>query len=62
MFAAIIFEFVAPLLHLLFRFCFDFYALATVPGLCVVCATCSAPPPNLAVKRVVALVRAAPCF
>ena len=42
--------------------CFGFYALATVRGLCVVCATCSAPPPNLAVKRDVALVRAAPYF
>ena len=62
MFAAIIFAFIALLFHLLFRCCFGFWALATVRGLCVVCATCLAPPPNLAVKRDVALVRAAPYF
>ena len=48
--------------RVLFRVCFGFYALAAVRGFCVVCATCLAPPPNLAVKRDVALVRAAPYF
>ena len=62
MLSAIIFAVVSPLLHLLFRYCFDFCALATVRGLCVVCAACSAPPPNLAVKRDAALKRVAPYF
>ena len=48
--------------RLLSRGCFGFYALAAVRGLCVVCATRLAPPPNLAVKRDIALVRAAPYF
>ncbi|AGX88416.1 hypothetical protein Cenrod_2357 [Candidatus Symbiobacter mobilis CR] len=39
------FALAAPLLHLLLKYCFDFCALATVRGLCVVCA-CSAPMPN----------------
>ncbi len=47
--------------RVLSRGCFDFYALATVRGSCIVCA-CSAPPPNLAVKRDVALKRVAPYF
>jgi hypothetical protein len=62
MLSAIIFAVVAPWLHSLFRDCFGFYTLAAVRGLCVVFATCLAPPPNLAVKRDVALVRAAPYF
>ena len=48
--------------RVLSRGCFGFCALAAVRGLCVVCATCLVPPPNLAVKRDVALVRAAPYF
>ena len=48
--------------RVLSRGCFGFCALAAVRGSCVVCATCLAPPPNLAVKRDVALVRAAPYF
>ena len=48
--------------RVLFRGRFGFCALAAVRGSCVVCATCLAPPPNLAVKRDVALVRAAPYF
>ena len=62
MLSAIIFAVIAPLLHLLFRYCLGFWELATVRGLCVVCAACSAPPSNLAVKRDVALKRAAPYF
>ena len=45
--------------RVLSRGCFGFCALATVRGLCVVCA-CSAPPPNTAVKRDAALKRVAP--
>ena len=48
--------------RVLSRGCCGFCALAAVRGLCVVCATCLAPPPNLAVKRDVALLRAAPYF
>ena len=62
MFVAIIFAVVAPLLHLLFRCCFDFGAQATIRGSCVVCAACSAPPSNLAVKWDAALKRVAPYF
>jgi hypothetical protein len=62
MLSAIIFVVIVLLLHLLFRDCFGFYTLAAVRGLCVVFATCLAPPPNLAVKRDVALKRAAPYF
>jgi hypothetical protein len=57
MLSAIIFAVIALLLR-----CFGFWALPTVRGLCVLCAACSSPPPNLAVKRDVALVRAAPYF
>ena len=62
MLSAIIFVVIVLLLHLLFRDCFSFYTLAAVRGLCVVFATCLAPPPNLAVKRDIALKRAAPYF
>ena len=48
--------------RLMSRGCFGFCALAAVRGLCVVCATCLAPPPNLAVKRDAALKRVAPYF
>ena len=56
--SAIILAVVVICLHLLFRSCFGLGAVHGLRGMC----TFSAPPPNPAVKRDVALKRVAPYF